>query len=332
MRCGMFVLPKSLDHKKTPLDGDTSDTHLYLIIPHTILPQDMDMDIQRCDICQRAPSDKLGLYCHRCARGTLYESRIGLAQRILERESLGREIEEASKDDGALLTTGRDSKDTRRSLSHNSTRAEYRMIAARTQIILDDSRSLQAEIERMRSQLAETKASIVRRRRHIKAAAQEIIYEEETTVKPVQEAIESRKVTWDRLHKRIVNGRQVLPQELVSLYGLQVRRRSKASGSRDSYQIAGVPIFNLKELNSEHGTIETHSLADRSFRCESRRAKCFNISRGSSNLSICSLSWIASSCRNQSGHSWTASHVYTSTNVITQSTNLQYRTMRLVSQ
>ena len=212
------------------------------------------MDIQRCDVCQRAASDKLGLYCHRCARNTLYESRISLAQCILERESFGREIEEASKDEGSALTTTRDSNDARRSLSYNSARLEYRTIAARTQIILDDSRSLQAEIEKMRSQLAETKASIVRRRRHIKAAVQEIRYEEETTVKSMQENINSQKVSWDRLHKRIVNGREVLPQELVSLYGLQVRRRSKASGSRDTYHIAGVPVFNLKELNSKYGT------------------------------------------------------------------------------
>lgn len=220
------------------------------------------MDVQQCEVCQRVPSDRIGFYCHRCARNTLYEPRLKLAQRLLERELLGREIEEAADDKGSALTPTRNSNDARRSLSHNSARSEYRIIAARTQIILDDSRYLQAEIEKMRSQFAETRASIVRRRRHIKAAAQEIRYEEETTVRSMQENIAAQKVSWSRLHKRIMNGRHVLPQELVSLYGLQIRRRSKASGSRDTYHIVEVPVFNLKELNSKSSIFNKSLVAD----------------------------------------------------------------------
>ena len=210
---------------------------------------------RQCQVCQRAPDARLAFNCRACAQEAFYLPRLEIAKVLLIKESLSKIVEKIanSSQDGQLQdsTPSEPNNNTTNSLICDSARSQYRLIAARTQIILDDSRSMQEEIEKMRTQLADMNASIAKRKRALKAAIQETRYEEETSVSLLQEKTMSLNSTWDRLHDRILHDRHILPKELASLYGLQTRKRRRGSSSHDDFLLSGVPIFNIKELNSK---------------------------------------------------------------------------------
>jgi Vacuolar sorting 38 and autophagy-related subunit 14 len=54
----------------------------------------------------------------------------------------------------------------------------------------------------------------------------------------------------DALHARTAESRFFLCRETANLYGLVQRKRRKGAGGRDAYFIGGVPIVDIRDINS----------------------------------------------------------------------------------
>lgn len=111
--------------------------------------------------------------------------------------------------------------------------------------------ALRKEIERTRSDIAKRKAGNVKRWSDLKSAALAAQREAEA-LESVKKGVERMERRWDMLHTRTMESRVFLCREAAQLYGLQQRIRKKAGSVRDIYMIGGVPIPDLRDLNSKY--------------------------------------------------------------------------------
>lgn len=211
----------------------------------------------QCDICQRSASSLLPFNCTLCARDALYQPRLQLAQTLLHRESLGKEVERCVKGSSKVKKTSNSA--TAKPAEHNAKWAVERAAAEQviseeeTQTVLAHVGSLREEIQNVKAEIAERKARLQRRRSEFASAKQELSQSQTNAVEPVEKGIRRTEHRWDILHNKTAEARLFLCREAALLYGLQQRKRKKGGLGRDVYYIGGVPIADLRDLNSMHG-------------------------------------------------------------------------------
>ncbi|MCJ1404928.1 hypothetical protein MMC11_008154 [Xylographa trunciseda] len=202
-----------------------------------------------CQICGRSGSSALVLNCATCARNALYEPRLQHVQSLLSKEALGREVEQA-------LTAGKDPKRTPK-VAHPSARTAYELstsklseVVERTKTVLSHADILQNQTKEMRLEMAMRKAAQGKCRTALTAAKRDLAEEDAKATEPVQKAITKTNSTWNTLHAETVKSRIFLCREVASLYGLQQRKRKKGISGRDTYLIGGVPIVDIRDINT----------------------------------------------------------------------------------
>lgn len=204
----------------------------------------------QCDICLRSSSSHLPFHCASCARNVIYEHRTLLAQTLLDSEAAGKAVESSI----AVGPSGQ-SKASIKVLESspawalNQAIAEESASVRRTEGIMSNVDALRKETERTRSDIAKKNASNLKRRSDLKAAALAAQCEAEA-LESVKRGVERMERRWDMLHTRTMESRVFLCREAAQLYGLQQRIRKKAGSVRDIYMIGGVPIPDLRDLNS----------------------------------------------------------------------------------
>lgn len=204
----------------------------------------------QCDICLRSSSSHLPFHCASCARNAIYEQRTLLAQTLLDSEAAGKAVESSI----AVGPSGQ-SKASIKVLESspawalNQAIAEESASVRRTEGIMSNVDALRKETERTRSDIAKKNASNLKRRSDLKAAALAAQCEAEA-LESVKRGVERMERRWDMLHTRTMESRVFLCREAAQLYGLQQRIRKKAGSVRDIYMIGGVPIPDLRDLNS----------------------------------------------------------------------------------
>lgn len=205
----------------------------------------------QCDICLRSSSSHLPFHCASCARNAIYEQRTLLAQTLLDSEAAGRAVESSI----AVGPTSGQSKANTKVLepspawAFNQAIAEESASVKRTEGIMSHIDALKKETERTRSDIAKKKASNFKRRSDLKSATLAAQREAEA-LESVKRGVERMERRWDILHTRTMESRVFLCREAAQLYGLQQRIRKKAGLVRDIYMIGGVPIPDLRDLNS----------------------------------------------------------------------------------
>lgn len=207
----------------------------------------------QCDICLRSSSSRLPFHCASCARNVIYEQRILLTQTLLDSEAAGKAVESSI----AVGPTTSQSKASTKALESSSAWALKQAITQesasvrRTEGIMSHVDALRKETERTRSDIAKRKASNLKRRSDLKSATLTAQREAEA-LESVKRGVERMERRWDMLHTRTMESRVFLCREAAQLYGLQQRIRKKAGSVRDIYMIGGVPIPDLRDLNSKY--------------------------------------------------------------------------------
>lgn len=128
--------------------------------------------------------------------------------------------------------------------------SEQLMSETKTQTLVSHVEALHEEIQSIKSEIAARKARLLRRRSEFTSAKQELSRSQASAVEPVNKSIKRTEHRWDVMHNKTAESRLFLCREAAMLYGLQQRKRKKGGLGRDVYLIGGVPIADLRDLNS----------------------------------------------------------------------------------
>ena len=207
----------------------------------------------QCDVCKRTANNKLPFNCTFCARDALYKPRLQHAQILLQNERLERQIEEAvsgksksSKEPNAKKKNPRHPEWIIHTAENEQTFSEEK-----TQDILDHVQALREETRRMREDIAARKANLQRRRSDIQSTEQSFARSKAVAFQPFEKEMQNTNVRWDELHAETAKLRLSTCKDAAEVYYLQHHKRRKGSKGRDLYSICGVPIVDLRDLNSE---------------------------------------------------------------------------------
>lgn len=209
-----------------------------------------------CNICQRPYTTALPFTCAACTRDILYHTRVSLAHTLLEQEAAVSQSEQYLKDSRIVPNTPlapNTSKSQGRPLSLDlqSTTIQREATSHQTQLTLSRAKELRLEAERRRHVIARGKASNSERRNEMLAARKELIRHQTVEVDRLEKSIAGIHGRWDAAHARTAESRLLLCREAASLYGLKKHTNRAPASASDTYQIGGLPIYNLKDLNSK---------------------------------------------------------------------------------
>lgn len=210
----------------------------------------------QCDVCLRVHSARLPFNCTTCARQALYEPRIQLAHTLLQSEAVGKEVESQLAATQATITTTTKKKVAPKPAEGCSAwmleQAVGEQVASteRTLDILSHVDALRKETDRMRTEVAKRKANLLRRRSDLKSAHDALSQREAVAIDPVEKGVQRMEHRWDAMHTKTAESRVFLCREAAQLYGLQQRKRKSRGPGRDVYLIGGIPIADLRDLNS----------------------------------------------------------------------------------
>lgn len=214
----------------------------------------------QCDICRRPASSRLPVNCTLCARNALYQPRVQLAQALLGREQIGKEVAQTAES-AARLNPAAYPKATKPSETQSGTQPGNSWAIGRAtaeRVLSDEAREstlghvqiLREEIRRTRSEIVERKTRLQRQRSEFASAKQELSQGQASGIEPVEKGIHRTLYRRSKMHEKTAESRLYLCREAALLYGLQQRKRKKGGLGRDVYFIGGVPIIDLRDLNS----------------------------------------------------------------------------------
>ena len=208
----------------------------------------------QCDICRRPPSIRLPFNCTNCARGALYDPRIQHAQMLLEAESIGHEVERnigTTQSFTGIPVKAAGSFEAHPTFVIERTTAERVVLAEQTEKIIAQAQILRHQIDVMQAYLVKQREENLKRRSDLEAAKRRLYQRQSSDFEPLQKSIKRAHSHWDVLHAKTAESRTFLCKEAAYLYGLQHHKRKKGMAGRDSYYIGGLPIPDLRDLNSK---------------------------------------------------------------------------------
>lgn len=210
----------------------------------------------QCDICRRSPSERLPFHCTICARNAVYESRIRIAQILLQNEAAETAVER--KIGTRKMTASRsksppNKKSQETSMVWTVQRAytDQASSTEKTEQILTHAKALQNQMEVMKAEIAHRKARIAQRRADLQSAQEELAVREATALEPVERGIRRMEHRWDTMHAKTLESRVFLCREAAQLYGLHRRKTKKEMVGGNAYFVGGMPIADLRDLDSK---------------------------------------------------------------------------------
>lgn len=210
----------------------------------------------QCEICHRSVSSRLSFNCTLCARDALYQPRIELAQTLLHAEFLAKEVEkvvvDSSKKEKSRSLTGNKASDSNNTWTVHRAASNQSILEKKTQTILSHVEALREETQKIKAEIAAKKERLLRRRSEFASAKQELTRSQVSAVEHVDKGIKRTEHRWDVMHSETAATRLRSCKKVALLYGLHQRKRKKGGLGRDVYFIGGVPIADLRDLNSMH--------------------------------------------------------------------------------
>lgn len=210
----------------------------------------------QCEICHRSASNRLPFNCTFCARDALYQPRIQLAQTLLHTEALGKEVEQSvvgtSRKEELRPSAGTKASDLNHTWTVHRAASDQLILDEKTQAVLSHVKALREETQKIKTEIAARRVRLLRRRSEFASAKQELSQSQASAVELVDKGIKRTEHRWDIMHNKTAESRFFLCREVALLYGLHQRKRKKGGLGRDVYFIGGVPIVDLRDLNSMH--------------------------------------------------------------------------------
>ncbi|KAF2836469.1 hypothetical protein M501DRAFT_939727 [Patellaria atrata CBS 101060] len=222
----------------------------------------------QCDICERAPVPKLQFHCPTCVRTALYPVRIALATTLIDKEKVGQHVEALVNNTDAptnrsITLSGAlfDLHESAKTADLERVRAEITEVEERVRLITEQAELLKRQVEASKKEIAAKKAAAAQRRSDAESAKHEVESRRANELNKLSKTTKHSGYRWDSQHGDTVHARMFLCREAASLAGLKQRKRRVKDGSvRDEYIIGGVPIVDLRHLNSAPYTEITASL------------------------------------------------------------------------
>ncbi|KAK5192277.1 hypothetical protein LTR16_007429, partial [Cryomyces antarcticus] len=209
-----------------------------------------------CDTCLKN-GDATPLNCSTCARASLYPIRINLATVLLEKEMLGRQIgaiegvststtPQSAVSGSALVVT------TEAAKKHDVERTQNERVEVeeRIEMILEQRRVLEKQIEDGKKESSARKAELSRRRSDMTSVTHVLQSRRGAAMETVQKSIGRRTYRLDKTEDRTKSAQSTLCREAALLAGLKQKRRKTKDGKiKEYYTIGGVNILDLRDLN-----------------------------------------------------------------------------------
>ena len=213
----------------------------------------MSSNDMQCHICQRSLSNRLPFHCTTCARNALYLPRIQHAELLLEKESIEQEVERnigSAKSSNNAEHDRKSPADVHPTFAIERTTAERVALEGRIEKILAQAETLRQQVDDIKAHLDNQHAANAQRRLDLKAAKETLAERQSSDFEPVQKSINRIQTHWDLSHAKAAESKLFLCQEAARLYGLQQRKHRKGATGRDAYYIGGLPIPDIRDLNS----------------------------------------------------------------------------------
>lgn len=208
-----------------------------------------------CDICSQKSSLNLPFHCVTCARSILYEPRLEATRLLLEKERLGRRIEKAvnTRTDGSE-NQERKTKNEDLGISQAWSRytATVRKVESeeKTSEIEEHIVSLREEIKTARDEIAQRKAGLDRRRKDFESIRTALPGRRTAVTNKLTESMRKGTQSWSGVNRKTADTRAFLCREAALLYRLRQKKKAKGGILEDQYSIGGLPLVDLKEINS----------------------------------------------------------------------------------
>ncbi len=205
-----------------------------------------------CDICSRLPSSKLTLLCVTCARNTLYEPRLEAAQALLEKEHLGRRIENIvnHKRAGQKSTqTERQDADLSAAWSRETANVKKSGLEEKTGVVKAHIAILREEIKNGRDEISQRKAILGKRQEELQAVKASVPGRRTAITSKLAESMRRGSHSWTVIHNKTIDTRAFLCREATLLYRLKQKKKARGGVIVDQYTIGGLPLPDLKEIN-----------------------------------------------------------------------------------
>lgn len=215
----------------------------------------------------RPSSSELPLYCPSCVRAGLYEPRIRNAKILLEKEKLTSQIEHITSLNNQEIEKAQAKNLNQNDLANKRWPIESNNIRKsqakdRTKEIKDHSQILRDEIRAVREEIAKRKATVWKKRAERDTLLSPVPGQQNGRSEKLKEEIEKSKQSWDAAYKKALETRGFLCREAAHLYGLKRGKRLRGGVMRDHYTIGGIPVIDLKDINSARVNELTTSLTN----------------------------------------------------------------------
>jgi hypothetical protein len=218
----------------------------------------------QCDICLRTGGHKLPFLCPTDARNVLYEPRIENARILLEKDALNRRITALTSARKAIglsnVAPDTSSREAPTQWDIDVAQTERDLSVDRTQQIIAQADELRSRIEGARAEIAHKRAMIARRKSELSSATNGLESRRVRQLEEIDKKIKMTKYKWNQMHGTTAQSRAFLCAEAAKLYGL--RRLKQHDIWLDEYSIAGVPIVDLRAMNSASAAQITTSLSN----------------------------------------------------------------------
>lgn len=172
---------------------------------------------------------------------------------LLEKEALGKQIETVVAQDSGQ----EEQSSQQQSLSADNnlpsrwvllaTNSHYAESLARRESLTIQLDTLRAESRAKKSEIAQRKETLARRRSDAESARYQISEREAGALAGVQNTSKRVEHVWHNLHNKTAESRIYLCREVANLYGL--RKVTKKGQDRDSYVLGGDHVVDLREMN-----------------------------------------------------------------------------------
>ncbi|KAJ5166531.1 uncharacterized protein N7482_005312 [Penicillium canariense] len=207
-----------------------------------------------CHICTSAHS-RLPFLCPTCARSRLYQLRLENTRVLLEKESLGRQIERAVSQEFPQNPQSAPGEGLNANDHESSRRWTLQTIASRQaasssrrENLGQQIEALKEEVKAKKADISERKANLSRRRSDAESAQYQLEGREAAILTGVQNTSKRAEHLWHNLHSKTAEARIFLCREAAHLYGLR-QKTSRKSDGRQSYVLGGIAIVDLKDMN-----------------------------------------------------------------------------------
>lgn len=209
-----------------------------------------------CLICNSAHSRQPFL-CPTCARNRLYQLRFENTQVLLEKESLGRQIElavshEVPRKSRSISNEGL-STDDHKSSPHwalQTISSRQAASSSRRENLAQQIEKLKEDLKAKKADISEREANLSRRRSDAESALYQLGEREATILTGIQNTTKRTEHLWHNLHSKTAEARIFLCREAAHLFGLRQKTSRKGDG-RHSYVLGGIAIVDLKDMNSK---------------------------------------------------------------------------------